>query len=217
MCCWRPLPTYARPVVHMSRKHMACMQWARSIGVANKTHNLWCSWGLPMESKHNEASFSPISTNSLCLHIPTSRDLAIFVSTTTTTTTTTTITTDVQTNHFTPCACTRGKHAQGVGQLTSPFTVEPWLSEPHLSSTSIIQTCSTQLNILMCIHRGCDQLLFGGVATVDEELGACRDLPRPKPTDLCTVQREIFAGAKFRRVTTQAFSDPGRPYLLSAN
>ena len=43
--------------MRMSRKHMTCMQWARSIGMANKIHYLWCSWGLPMESKHTESQF----------------------------------------------------------------------------------------------------------------------------------------------------------------
>jgi hypothetical protein len=75
----------------------------RLIGVANKMQLLQCSWTLPNDSKHNEACFMTISTDSLRLRVaqtPGSRDLAIFV-----------LTTDRQTDCFTPCcACmhTRG-------------------------------------------------------------------------------------------------------------
>ena len=44
----------------------------------------------------------------------------------------------------------------------------------------------------MC--RGHDQLPFGVVVTVDEELGhvrTCRGLPRPKPTDLCICMNDV--------------------------
>jgi hypothetical protein len=53
------------------------------IGVANKTQFLQCSWALPNDSKHNEASFTTTSTASLRLRVaqmPRFRDLAIFVS-----------------------------------------------------------------------------------------------------------------------------------------
>ena len=36
-------------------------------------------------------------------------------------------------------------------------TVEPRLSGPHLSGTSIIWTCSTQLNTLIRMRRGHDR------------------------------------------------------------
>jgi hypothetical protein len=54
----------------------------RLIGVANKTPHLEYSWALPNDSKHNEAGFSMVSTDLLCLRVaqvPRSRDLAIFV------------------------------------------------------------------------------------------------------------------------------------------
>ena len=56
---------------------------------------------MPKESKHTEASFSPISTDSLCLlvvQMPRSRDVAIFVPTTD------------KNDCFTPCACARGNN-----------------------------------------------------------------------------------------------------------
>ena len=52
------------------------------IGVANKNAVLRCSWALSNDLKHNEASFSTISTVWLHLraaYVPRSRDLAIFV------------------------------------------------------------------------------------------------------------------------------------------
>jgi hypothetical protein len=54
----------------------------RLIGVVNKTQLLQRSWTLSNDSKHNEASFMTISTDSLRLRVaqtPRSRDLAIFV------------------------------------------------------------------------------------------------------------------------------------------
>jgi hypothetical protein len=82
----------------------------RLIGVANKIPYLGCSWALPNDSKHNEAGFSTISTDSLCLRVaqmPRSRDLAIFV-----------LTTDRQTDCFTPAAHarTRGNKAYHYGE-----------------------------------------------------------------------------------------------------
>jgi hypothetical protein len=53
--------------------------------MANKTQFLQCSWALPNGSKHNEASFTTISTDLLCLRAaqtPRSQDLVIFVLTT---------------------------------------------------------------------------------------------------------------------------------------
>ena len=54
-------------------------------GVVNKMQYLRCSWTLPNDSKHNEASFSTIPTDMLYLRVaqtPRSPDLAIFVPTT---------------------------------------------------------------------------------------------------------------------------------------
>ena len=60
-----------------------------SIGVANKTQYLQCSWALPNDSKHTEASFLAILTDTYTLYMylrvaqmPRSPDLAIFVLTT---------------------------------------------------------------------------------------------------------------------------------------
>ena len=47
-------------VVRMSRKHIVC---SVHIGVANKTQYLLCSWALPNDSKHTEASFPVILTD----------------------------------------------------------------------------------------------------------------------------------------------------------
>ena len=58
------------------------------MGVANKMQYLGLSWTLPNDLKHNEASFSMISTDMLYLRVtqmPRSPDLAIFVLTTDTT------------------------------------------------------------------------------------------------------------------------------------
>ena len=66
-----------------------------------KMQHLRCLWTLPNDSKHNEASFSTISTDILYLRVaqmPRSPDPAIFVLTTDTT------------DHFTPCACARGNN-----------------------------------------------------------------------------------------------------------
>ena len=79
--------------------------WVVLIGVANKMQYLRRSWTLPNDSKHNEASFSTISTGKLYLRfaqMPRSPDLAIFV-----------LTTDDRrqtTDHITPCACARGNY-----------------------------------------------------------------------------------------------------------
>ena len=63
-------------------------------------HYLRHSWVMPNDLKHSEASFFlPISKDSFCLQVaqmPISPDLAIFVLTTTT---------DMHTDHFTPCTC----------------------------------------------------------------------------------------------------------------
>ena len=63
-------------------------------------HKRTPSWAVPNDLKHAEASFSPISTNPLCIRdaqMPRSRDRAIFVPTT-----------DIQTDYLIPCACARG-------------------------------------------------------------------------------------------------------------
>jgi hypothetical protein len=86
----------------MSRKYVR----VRLIGVANKKQQqqqgLWRSWAY---SKHNETSFSKVSTDSLCLWVaqmPKSRDLTIFV-------VTDRQTKIKQTDRTTPCcACARG-------------------------------------------------------------------------------------------------------------
>ena len=85
-------------VVRMSRKHMVGSVHRRGQQNA-KMQYLRCLWTLPNDSKHNEASFSTISTDTLYLRVaqmPRSPDPAIFVLTTDTT------------DHFTPCACARG-------------------------------------------------------------------------------------------------------------
>ena len=76
--CWRTLPTYCARLCAWAESTW----WVVLIGVANKMQYLWRSWALPNDSKHNEASFSTISTDMLYLRIaqtPTSLDLAIFV------------------------------------------------------------------------------------------------------------------------------------------
>ena len=65
-------------IVRMSREHIVG-------GVANKTQYLQRSWALPNDSKHTEANFSAIFTDTLYLQVtqmPRSPDLAIFVLTT---------------------------------------------------------------------------------------------------------------------------------------
>ena len=60
--------------------------WVVLIGVANKRQYVRRSWTLPNDSKHNETSFSTISTDMLYLQVaqtPRSPDLVIFVLTTT--------------------------------------------------------------------------------------------------------------------------------------
>jgi hypothetical protein len=65
----------------MCTKHME----VQLIDVDNKTSYLGSSWALPNDLRHNEAGFSMISTDSLCIRVaqmPRSRDLVIFVLTT---------------------------------------------------------------------------------------------------------------------------------------
>ena len=67
-----------------------------------KMQHLRCLWTLPNDSKHNEASFSTISTDIVYLRVaqmPRSSDPAIFVPRFVLTT-----------DHFTPCACARGNN-----------------------------------------------------------------------------------------------------------
>jgi hypothetical protein len=57
--------------------------WPACIYVT-KRHYLWYSLTVSLDLKHAEATFSPSSIDSLCLQVaqvPTSRDMAIFVST----------------------------------------------------------------------------------------------------------------------------------------
>ena len=57
-------------------------QWVESISVANKTKCLRCSWALPNNLKHNEASMLTILTDLLCWRVtqmPRSPDLGTFV------------------------------------------------------------------------------------------------------------------------------------------
>ena len=100
------------------------------IGVANKTKHLRRSWTLPNDSKHNEASFSTISTDMLYLQVaqtPRSPDLAIFVLTDDDRRRQTT--TD-KTDYFTPCACARGKNNQKQVQIPCGLSTLPlWYSE----------------------------------------------------------------------------------------
>ena len=75
----------------MSRKHMvgSVHNIIHRRGQQNaKMQHLRCLWTLPNDSKHNEASFSTISTDILYLRVaqmPRSPDPAIFVLTTDTT------------------------------------------------------------------------------------------------------------------------------------
>ena len=66
--------------------------------------------------------------------------------------------------------------------------VEPWLSRPHLSGTSIIQTCSTPLNALLRMRRECDRWQFRGMATVWLR---SLDAVETCPTDLCTCMSAV--------------------------
>ena len=60
-----------------------------------------------VDSKQNQLSFFPHSTVWLsfiqCIHMPITADVAILMPTTTTMT-------ELKTDHFTPCACARGKY-----------------------------------------------------------------------------------------------------------
>ena len=65
-------------VVRMSREHIVGSVHRRG----QQTQHLQRSWALPNNSKHNEASFSAIFTDTLHLRVaqmPRSPDLAIFV------------------------------------------------------------------------------------------------------------------------------------------
>ena len=76
-----------------------------------KMQHLRCLWTLPNDSKHNEASFSTISTDILYLRVaqmPRSPDPAIFVLTTDTT------------DHFTPCACARDNNNDDTTDYFTP-------------------------------------------------------------------------------------------------
>ena len=107
-----------RPVVHTSRKHMACSASASGYGQwvwlrwPTKRHYLRRSWTVTNDSKHIQASFSLIPTDWLCLwvaHMPRSWDPAIFVMTTDRPTNQpTNQPTDRQIDYFTPM------HARGV-------------------------------------------------------------------------------------------------------
>jgi hypothetical protein len=91
----------------------------RLIGVANKTSYLGRLWALPNDSRNNEAGFSTISTDSLCLRvaqIPRSPDLAFFVLTTDRQT-------DTQTDRFTPAAHARTRGKNYTAQLDHTHTI----------------------------------------------------------------------------------------------
>ena len=93
-------------------------------------------------SKRTESSFSQISTDSLCLQhaqTPRSRDLAIFVLTTITTMTMTT--TDIQTDYFTPCACTWGN--QGSREHI-----------PHMHSMLVARSVNTLCGHSIALYPG---------------------------------------------------------------
>ena len=56
-----------------------------------------------------------------------------------------------------------------MGQLPiDATTVQPRLSEPRLSIPSIIRTVKSSIDRLVRMRRGCDWLIFGGVAPVHE-------------------------------------------------
>ena len=101
---WDSLPAVCwRPLLNINCARLCAWTestwWVELMGVANKMQYLRRSWTLPNDSKHNEASFSTISTDMLYLRVtqtPRSPDLAIFVLTTTD---------DRKTDYFTPCAC----------------------------------------------------------------------------------------------------------------
>ena len=87
-----------------------------SIGAANKMQHLQRSWTLPNDSKHTEAGFSAILTDTLYLRVaqmPRSPDLAIFV-----------LTDNDDSDYITPCACARGNNipwpAGLMGHLGAP-------------------------------------------------------------------------------------------------
>ena len=88
--------------------------WVVLIGVANKMQYLRRSWALPNDSKHNETSFSTISTDMLYLWAAQMPRSPIFVPTMTD-----------KTDYFTPCACVRGNNTwwDGVCRCTCAATV----------------------------------------------------------------------------------------------
>ncbi len=78
-----------RPV-SCAHEQKACMHYALSrhlsivmATIANKRHYLSRLWSVFLDLKHTEASFSPNLIDSLCLQVPRSREVAIFVITTT--------------------------------------------------------------------------------------------------------------------------------------
>ena len=84
------LMIFTWPVVRMSRSASGQGRWAWP----TKRRYLWCSWMVPNDLKHIQASLSLISTGWLRLRaaqVPRCRDKAIFV-----------VTTDRQANYFAP-------------------------------------------------------------------------------------------------------------------
>jgi hypothetical protein len=80
------------------------MWWVVSIGVANTMQYLWHLKALPNDSKHNEANYSMISMNLLCLRvaqIPRFPNLMNLVLKNRPTN---------RTDCFTPCACAQGNN-----------------------------------------------------------------------------------------------------------
>ena len=80
----RKYGTRTSPVMHMSRN--TCIVhgghgWWVWLGWTTKIHYLWCLEAMPLDSKHSEASFLPISTNLLylqVLQVSRSQNLVIF-------------------------------------------------------------------------------------------------------------------------------------------
>ena len=97
-------------------------------------------------SKCTETSFSPISTDSLCLQhtqMPRFRDLVIFMPTMTTTTARTT--TDIQTDYFKPCACVRGKY-----KYSGIFCF--WWPLPMIRLVKVIKSIGAIFFVYLRIH-----------------------------------------------------------------
>ena len=92
------------------------------------------SWTLPNDSKHNEASFSTISTGKLYLRfaqMPRSPDLAIFVLTTDDRRQTTD-----KTDHITPCACARGNNNSERSEVSTRARVSSYGFWAYISRAS---------------------------------------------------------------------------------